>query len=348
MKALMKMQRGPGFIEICEINYPKLPAEDWVIVKVKAVGICGTDLHIYHDQDKGILDPPFVLGHEFSGEIVEIGSEVKNWKPKDRVVGETHVMACGKCRICREGNMQFCKSKRPTGRGGNGAFADYAIWPAHLLHKIPDNVTYEIAAMTEPLATAVTGVAERIKISCSDYVVVTGAGPIGILCAFVAKSQGARKVVMTGLDASKKIRMPVALQLGVDEVINIQHEDALKKVLAETDGWGADVVIECSGSQAAIAQALAMVRKTGQYSGIGLSTKEVIDFPYNQLIIKNLNLMTTHTASYTSFDRALWLMSTTKMDLNNAISHKIKLDQWKEAFELLEREEGVKIVVTFD
>jgi len=131
VKALVKTAKGPGFIEIRDLGVPKIPSPDWVLIKVKAAGICGTDLHIWHDQFR--YWPPVVLGHEFAGEIVETGSQVRRWKVGDRVVAEPHSLACGECEVCRRGQIQLCSSKRSPGWGIDGAFADYVAMPAFLL-----------------------------------------------------------------------------------------------------------------------------------------------------------------------------------------------------------------------
>jgi L-iditol 2-dehydrogenase len=186
MRALVKTAKGPGNIEIRDIEKPEIPEDDWVLIKVKAAGVCGTDLHIWHNQFP--YRPPVVLGHEFSGMIVETGKEIEGFKVGDRVVAEPHSMACGKCELCRQGKIQICSDKRSPGRGINGAFAEYIVVPSKLLHKIPEGLSYEMAALAEPMAIAVHQVAERGKINCQDFVAVTGAGPIGILAAFVAKS----------------------------------------------------------------------------------------------------------------------------------------------------------------
>ena len=220
MKALMKLAQGPDNVELRDLPKPELPSPDWVIVRVKASGICGSDLHIYHGTAK--FWPPFVIGHEFAGEIAELGPNVTNWKKGDRVVSETHTGHCGVCRLCREGKIQYCASKRPVGFGTNGGFAELVAVPAMFLHRIPDNVSYEVAALAEPLTVVVNQIAEKGLVAVSDYAVVLGSGAIGLLSGFVAKTLGARKVLMTGLDASEPVRFPAAKKVGIDEVFNAQ------------------------------------------------------------------------------------------------------------------------------
>ena len=340
MKALVKTAKGPGNIEIRDVDIPKIPEDDWVLIKIKAAGVCGTDLHIWHDEF--IYWPPVILGHEFSGEIVELGNKVKGFKTGDRVVAEPHSLACGKCEFCRQGKIQICSDKRSPGWGIDGAFTEYIVMPSLLLHKIPDGVSYELAALAEPLAITVHQVVERGRIECQDFVVVTGAGPIGIMVAFVAKSMGASKVVITGMNACEYIRFKTAKELGADHIINVEKENAVEKVMELTNGRGADIVIETSGSGAAIAQSIEMVRKCGRISAIGISSKEMVSIPWNKAILKVIDVMFNMSSSYTAWDRALSLMANTEKDLFKLITHKTSIDQWERVFKDLEEEKGIK------
>ena len=340
MKALMKVAKGSGNIEIRDIEIPKIPHDDWVLIKVKAAGVCGTDLHIWHD--KFPYWPPVVLGHEFAGEIVEIGDSVKGFKPGDRVVAEPHSLACGVCELCRQGKVQICASKRSPGWGINGAFTDYVVMPSMLLHKIPEGVSYELAALAEPMAITVHQVVERGRIECQDFVVVSGAGPIGILAAFVAKSVGAAKVAITGMSACEQVRFKVAEVLGADYIINVEKENVVERVMELTNGRGADIVIETSGAGPAIAQSVEMVRKCGRISAIGISSKETINFPWNAAVYKVLDIAFNMSSSYTSWDRALSLIANTNRDLDKVITHRTSINEWETVFNDLVAEKGIK------
>ncbi len=340
MRALVKTAKGPGNIEIREVSIPVIPYDDWVLIKVKAAGVCGTDLHIWRDQF--IYWPPVILGHEFSGEIVQVGKEVKGFIPGDRVVTEPHSLACGVCDMCRQGKIQICPDKRSPGWGIDGAFTDYITMSYKLLHKIPESLSYELAALAEPMAVTVHHATERGGIECGDFVVVTGAGPIGIMAAFVAKSAGASKVAMTGIDACEHVRFKVAKQLGADHVINVQKENAVARVMELTEGKGADIVIETSGSAAAIAQSVDMVRKCGRISAIGINSAEMVSFPWNKAMFKVLNVAFNMSSSHTSWNKALSLIANAKVDLSALITHKTSIDNWEEVFRELEKEKGIK------
>jgi len=340
MKALMKVAKGPGNIEVREIDKPIIPGDDWVLIKVKAAGVCGTDLHIWHDKFR--YWPPVVLGHEFSGEIIEVGKKVRNFKPGDRVVAEPKNEACGICDVCRQGKIQLCEHRRAPGWGVHGAFTDYIVMPEMFLHRIPEGVSYELAALAEPMAICVHEVLERGRVECQDTIVVTGAGPIGIMGAFVAKSAGASKVIMTGMNAGEYIRFDVAKKLGVDYIINVEKENPVEIVMELTNGKGADMVIEASGAGPSISRIVDMVRTCGRICAVGLSSRETVEFQWNKAMYKALDIVFNFSSSYTAWDRGLSLIANTAMDLNSLITHKVSIDDWEKVFKDLEEEKGVK------
>lgn len=339
MKALVKTQKGDGHIEVRDMPMPELPADDWVLIKVQAAGVCGTDLHIWHDQFP--YWPPVILGHEFAGEIVETGSKVARFKAGDRVVAEPHTLACGSCDLCREGKIQLCASKRSPGWGIHGGFAEYVVMPEVLLHHIPDGMDFDIAALTEPMAITVHHVTERCGIACQDFVVVTGAGPIGILAAFVAKSVGARQVVITGMAACEKVRFGAAQMLGADVAINVEKEDPVERVMDLTHGKGADVVIETSGAGQGIAQSIAMLKKCGKLCAIGLGAP-TSNIPWSTAVQKSLDIACCMSSGYSAWDKALSLMNNTNKDLGCVLTHRAPLEDWEGVFHALEAERGIK------
>ena len=342
MKGIFKTAEGKGNIEIRECPEPELRGADWVKIMVKAAGVCGTDLHIWHDQF--LYWPPVILGHEFSGEIVETGSEVKRFAVGDKVVAEPHTLACGSCYLCRTGKIQLCEYKRSPGWGLDGAFASYVVMPEKLLHKIPDGLAWDIAALAEPMAITVHHVTERCGIDCGDTVVVTGAGPIGIMCAFVAKQMGADKVIITGLASCEKQRFPAALALGADRAINVHKQNPVDVVMELTGGIGADKVIETSGSGAGISQSINMLKKCGKLCAIGMGTE--INVPWKSIVLKSLDVVGCMSSSYTSWDKALKLMAKTDKDLGMLITHRTSIYEWEKVFNDLIAENGIKAMFT--
>lgn len=341
MKALVKTGKGPGLIEIRDVPVPEI-GEGEVLIEVKAAGICGTDLHIYHDEFP--YWPPVILGHEFSGVIAAVGRNVRDWKPGDRVVGEPHTLACGRCWLCRSGNRQLCPEKRSPGWGIDGCFARYMRYPEPaLLHRLPDSVSFEDGALIEPTANVVTDVLERGRVEAGDTVAVVGPGPIGLLAAMAAKAGGAAAVILIGTDADEELRLPTARKLkAVDYVLNVQRQDVAGFVSDMSAGRGADLVVEASGAARGIALAVELVRKLGRLTDIGLTGKPEIPFPYDRIMFKAATCVFNLSTSYTSWETAIKLVAMGKIETAPLITHRGGLDRWQEFFAILDEKKGIK------
>lgn len=342
MLALVKTQKGEGFVELREMPEPS-PGPGEVLIEVKACGICGTDIHVLHDEFP--YWPPVILGHEFSGEIVALGVETQYYKVGERVVGEPHTQACGHCYLCRTGNVQICPTKRSPGWGIHGAFARYLKMPERLLHRIPDSMTYEVAATVEPSANTVHDVIERTKVEAGDFVVVLGPGPIGLLAGLTARAAGARHIVLVGSPDDESIRLKKGRELGFETVINCGLENPVEVVSGLTNGMGADVVIECSGAAAAIGSTVELIRKKGRIGVIGLTGKPTIPFPWDKAAFKVCDLIFNLSTSYSSWDRTIQLISRGSLPAGEVISHSLPLTQWQHAFEEIEAKRALKVLL---
>ncbi len=342
MKALVKTAKGVGNLELRDVPEPR-PAPDQVLIEVKAAGICGTDIHVKHDEFP--YWPPVILGHEFAGEVVEVGPEATGWQVGDRVVGEPHTLACGKCWLCRTGNIQICPDKRSPGWGIDGAFAKYLAYPPHLLHRIPDNLSYIEAALAEPTANIVTDVLERGKVEPEDFVVVLGPGPIGLIAAMATRAEGARTVMVVGTDADEALRLKTARELGIDHVVNLQQENPVEKCLELTGGRGADLVVECSGAAPAIAGTVDYVRKLGRICAVGLTGKKPVQLDWDKFQGKVCTITFNMSTFYTSWDRALSLLALGKVNARAVITHEFPLADWEQAFEAVENLSALKAVL---
>jgi len=340
MKALQKVAYGEGLIEIREVPVPELQDEDDVLIEIKAAGICGTDIHILHD--KFTYYPPVTLGHEFSGEIIKLGKKVNNFKIGDRVVAEPHSEACMVCDLCRQGYWQICPEKRSPGWGRDGAFTDYIRMPAKLLHKIPENISYEIAALTEPTAIATNYIVERVNVMAGDTVTVIGAGPIGILCGMIAKECGASKVIMIGRDSAEIIRFKIALEMGSDRTINIIDENPKEVLAMMTNNKMSDVVIEASGTEQGIQSAFELVKVCGKICAVGITGKDFVGIPWDVGQKKMLDVFFNLSSSYTSWDRALAIMGNTRFEMERIITHRESIENWKRVFADLQSGNGIK------
>ncbi len=342
MVGLFKTARGEGNLALMETSIPH-PNVDEVLIEIKAAGICGTDIHILHDQYP--YWPPVILGHEFSGQIVEAGEQVSGFKVGDRVVGEPHTLACGKCELCRTGYQQLCSSKRSIGWGIHGAFARYMVLPEKLLHHIPDSMSFDEAAVVEPTANVVQDVIERGGVAPNDFVVVLGPGPIGLLAVMAARAAGAREIALVGVKVDVKRRLAVGKELGADHIIVADDDNAVETVAALTGGRGADVVVEASGSPSAIASSVSMVRRLGRIAVIGMSGRDQVSFPWDAAIWKMCTIVFNLSTGYTSWEKAIGLIASGRINVSRLVTHRVPLADWQTAFKAADEGEALKALL---
>jgi L-iditol 2-dehydrogenase len=343
MKALVKTEKGPGHIRLQDMPLPTVECPDDVLIAVKAAGICGTDIHILHD--KFPYWPPVILGHEFSGEVVEVGCDVTRVKVGDRVVGEPHTRACGKCFLCRTGNRQICPDKRSPGWGIDGAFARFIVMPEMLLHKIPDNLGYDEAAMIEPAANVLQDVLLRTRVDAGDVVVVLGPGPIGLVAAMCARIGGAKAVIVAGANRDEELRLPTAKKLAFKHVLNVQKDDLGALVAELSGGRGADMVVEASGAEPAINQAVQLIRKQGRICVIGMTGKPEISFKWDAAIFKDCRIDFHISTAYECWDRTIAMVAGGQLKLGELITHREPLENWQKAFDAAEKQQGLKAIL---
>ena len=330
---------GGKDIRIEDLPKPEIK-EDEVLVKVRAAGICGSELHAY----EGISErrkPPLVMGHEFAGEVAEVGRRVEGFQKGDRIVIEP-ITRCGICDQCLRGRGNICRNVKLLGLHVNGAFAEYVPAPARNCYELPDNVKFEEASTVEPLAVAVHA-ANRTPVKLGDNVVVLGAGIIGLAALQVAKLMGTRRVLVADV---VDYRLALAKKLGADEVINPKVEDSAKKVMELTDMKGADAVLEAVGIQSTVQQAISMVGIGGRITVIGMLEKAMslgmLDF-----VVKELDLKGSYGYVSDEFKAALGLISDRKVNVKSLITNVLPLSDITQGFELLhKRVEGViKVVI---
>jgi len=341
MKGLVKYAAGPGNMELREVPEPK-PGPGEVKIAVQYTGICGSDLHIYHSDIAIPVRPPVITGHEFSGTIVEVGLGVEHWKPGDRVVSETAYSYCGVCIHCREGFYNLCNQRKTLGYWYNGAFAPYTIVPAARLHPLPDSISFLEGALMEPLACIVHAVVELTHIQAGDTVLVSGPGAIGLATLQVAKAHGAH-VLVTGTPVDAE-RLEKAKALGADWTLDVTKQSLGETVEEITGGVGVDVVLECSGSEKALQDALLSVRKRGQLTQIGLFGKP-ISLDFERICYKEVKVTGSLGSRWTSWERALQMVARGQVQLKPLVSDILPLAEWKKAFELFEAKKGLKIVL---
>jgi len=342
MKALLKTQKGVGYVEVRDVAEPA-PGPGEVKIKIAACGVCGSDIHVFHDTFP--YWPPVILGHEFTGTIVELGPGCKLFQTGQRVVAEPHTRACGVCYLCRTGNIQICPQKRSPGWGIDGGMAEYICYPEKLLHPIPEDMTWDQAAVVEPTANAVTDLLERTGVSAGDFVVVQGPGPIGLMTAMVARAAGASEVVVIGAPGDAAMRLKKARELGFEKTINIGETDPVQAVMDMTGGLGADIVVECSGAPKAIPVTVDLVRKMGKICVIGLTGNRDVVLPWDRFAFKVVNVIFNLSTYYTSWDRTIRLIHSGAVPAEKLITHREPLENWEQVFDDIENLKALKALL---
>lgn len=338
MKALVKTAAGFGNLEVLEVAEP-VPKPDQLKIEVKAGAICGTDLHIHDDEY--VTCPPMVLGHEMSGVVVEVGEQVTQFKEGDRVSSESFKYTCGQCRFCQAGLIGLCADRQSMGVHVDGAFAKYVCQREESLHKLPDSVNYEAGSMSEPTAVALRAVYERASIAPGNVVLVSGPGPVGLLCVQAAKSLGAT-VVLAGTKGDER-RLALGRKLGADAAINVA-EGSLEAVEAMTDGLGADVAIECGGSEASLAQCITHARNGAQLVLVGLFGRG-IEVLLDQAVIKELTILPSFTYSHRTWELAMSLLGEGQIQTTPLVSGRFPLTEWESAFATVRARQGHKYLL---
>lgn len=338
MLALIKEGKGNRNIVLKEIDVPQI-SDDELLVEVKSAGLCGTDLHVVNDEYPSRL--PVVLGHEFSGMVKKVGNNIKDIKVGQRVSSEPFYKTCGNCYLCNSGNYNLCDEKIALGSKANGAFAQFVKINKNRVHLIPDDVSYEEGSLFEPLACSVHGVNEILDVRHEDLVVVFGTGPIGMISAKLAQICGA-KVVLCGTRYS--IRTEVAKnKFNINYVLNIKDIDIYDFFKNKLEDKRVDTVIECSGSEEAVNSALNIVKKRGIFLQIGLFSKKIL-VDFGKVSSKELRVYGSFGSNYNSWNKALEILKSKRINLGSLITHKFSLRDWKKAFDTLEKGKGIKII----
>jgi len=331
MKALRKMQAAKG-LQMDTVAVPATGPTD-VLVRVKTASICGTDLHIYgwDRWSQGRIKPPLTLGHEFCGVVERVGDEVRAVKPGDFVSAEMHVN-CGHCHQCRLGQAHICKNLRIIGIDQDGAFAEFVKIPASNIWKLDPAIPEHYGAILDPLGNAVhTVLAGPIA---GQTVLVTGCGPIGLMSIAVAKACGSSTVFAT---ETNEQRRAMAKKMGADVVLNPAKEDAVGKILAETNGTGVDALLEMSGNPTAIQQGFKALRAGGRASLLGIPTETVPLDLVNDVIFKGATVQGIYgRRMYETWVQMTSLLKAGRLNLEPLFGERTSLDKFENAFSLLQ------------
>ena len=327
---------APHSVELREVNRPE-PGSDDVVLAVEAVGVCGSDLHQWTGSHSWPVNYPVVLGHEFGGRIAALGANVRGWSEGDRAVSETAAVIDPNSPLSREGLYNLDPTRRGFGYGVDGAMTRFVRVPARCLHRVPEKLPMEIAALTEPCCVAFNAVINNARVRPGDRVVVMGPGPIGILCAAVARLAGA-SVALVGLERDRA-RLEVAKTYGCEVIIG----DAIAWA-RERDGLGADGVIDAAGASAALKTALELVRPNGWISKVGWGPQP-LGFSLDPLVQKNVTLQGSFSHNWPVWERVLALLASGQLDVKPILGGVWALESWHEAFEKMHSGEIVKAVL---
>ncbi len=334
--AVVNFSSEPHSVEIREFARPEPGAED-IVLAVEAVGVCGSDLHQWTSTHSWKVNYPVVLGHEFGGRIAAVGRAVKGWKEGDRVVSETAAVIDPDSPLSREGLYNLDPTRRGFGYGVDGAMTKFVRVPARCLHRVPDGLAMEQAALTEPCCVAFNAVVNNAKVRPGDRVVVLGPGPIGILCAAMARLAGAQ-VALVGLECDQA-RLEVAKAYGCEVIIG----DATAWAKAR-DGLGVDGVIDAAGASAALRIAMELVRPNGWISKVGWGPQP-LGFSLDPLVQKNITLQGSFSHNWPVWERVLALLGSGQLDVRPIMGGIWALESWHEAFEKMHSGLIVKAVL---
>jgi threonine 3-dehydrogenase len=340
MQAVVKANAAPG-IELQEVPIPS-PGPGQVLVRVQAASVCGTDLHIFNWDPwaQGRIHPPLIPGHEFAGVVAAKGRGVTTVKEGDLVSAEMHV-ACGKCMQCRIGEAHICQHVRILGVDEDGAFAEYAIIPETNIWKLSPQIPHEYASLLDPLGNAVHAVLSGPI--AAQTVAVTGCGAIGLFSIAVAKACGAAKVFAVEVNEHRRA---VAVQMGADVVMNPATDNVVERIKDETDGTGVDVLLEMSGVATAIRTGFAALRTGGRASLLGIPSKPFeLDFAKDIIFKGAIVLGINGRKMFETWFQMEALLATGKLNLEPAITHRLKLGEFEQAMELLRTGEAIKVIL---
>jgi alcohol dehydrogenase/L-iditol 2-dehydrogenase len=335
--AVVNFANRKGAVELRQVPPPQVGPED-VLLEVGAVGVCGSDVHMWQACQSWSVNYPCVLGHEFCGTIRQVGERVAGWRVGDRVVSETAAVVDPNNPMSRRGLYNLDPTRKGYGAAVDGAMTRFVRVPARILHRMPDNLPFEVAALTEPCCVAYNATVNNAHVRPGDRVVVFGPGPIGLLCAHVATLCGA-EVAIVGLERDRA-RLEVARQhYGCTPLVGGVREWA-----NEVDGLGCDGVIDAAGVSATLKLAMDVVRPGGWISKVGWGPQP-LDFSLDPLVQKNVTLQGSFSHNWPIWERVIRMLATGRLNVRPIIGGVWPLEQWHEAFEKMHSGEIPKAVL---
>ncbi len=334
--SVVNVECRKGAVELRKVAKPS-PGRTDVLLEVKNVGVCGSDLHQWTASHSWPVNYPVVLGHEFAGVIHEVGEDVVQWAVGDRVVSETAAVIDLENPLSKVGLYNLDPSRKGFGYGVNGAMTKYVVVPARCLHRIPNELGFEIACLTEPCSVAYNAVVNNAEIKPGDRVLVIGPGTIGMLCALMAQLRGA-EVGVVGLPTDGA-RLQVAAAYGLHPIAGDAGEWA-----RELDGMGVDCVIDSAGVSQTLQRAIDWVRPNGQVVKVGWGPQP-IGFSLDPIVQKNVRIQGSFSHNWPVWEKVIRLLATGKLDVSRLIGGVWPLVDWEEAFRKMKDGEVIKSVL---
>lgn len=337
MKALAKLKPTEG-IWMTDVPLPEMGHND-LLIKIRKTAICGTDVHIYNwdEWSQNTIKVPLVAGHEYVGEVVDMGQEVRGFKVGDRVSGEGHI-TCSYCRNCRAGRTHLCRNTIGVGVNRDGAFAEYLVLPAFNAFKLPDNIPDDLAAIFDPFGNAVHTALSFDLVG--EDVLITGAGPIGIMAAAVCRHVGARKIVVTDVN---DYRLSLAQQMGATRTVNVLQEQLpnVMRELGMTEGF--DVGLEMSGVPSAFTGMLNSMNHGGKIAMLGIPPSDMA-VDWTKVIFKGLQIKGIYGREMFETWYKMAALIQSGLDLTPMITHHFSVDDFQKGFDIMRSGQSGKVI----
>ena len=341
MKGVSKQAPGYDQMEFIDLPVPEA-TEDKVLIKVAYTGICGSDIHTFKGEYKNPTTP-VVLGHEFSGQVVAVGEKVTSVKVGDRVTSKTTFYVCCEFDYCQNKQYNLCSNRKGIGTQQNGSMANYVLAREESIHILPDHLSYEGAAMSEPLACCVHAMYQKSHLELQDTIIIMGPGPIGLFLLQIAKEIGAF-VIMTGITKDAH-RLDLAKKLGADVVVDTMQEDLTAIVNQLTEGYGVDKVYDASGAAPAVNASLPLIRKQGQFVQVGLFANKLVELDTESIIQREIEYIGSRSQNPYDWPIAIHLLAKGAINIDEMITKKYPLDEWREAFDKVMEGNEIKVMI---
>ena len=340
MKAVLKYAPGDGNVDVRDVEEP-VCRDDQVKIEIAFCGVCGTDIHVLHDTFRNY--PPVILGHELAGTVVEVGGRATGVPVGQRVavLGATAV-TCGECSHCRSGYFIFCPRRRGMGHGVNGAFAKYVVARPDQLYAVPERMTLEEAALSEPFAAIVQAVLEIARVRQEETAVVSGPGPMGLLCLKLLVAEAVTTIV-AGTAADRE-RLEAARRFGASVVVDVEHEQLEDAVRDFTGGAGVDVTFECAGHPASVRACLDALRPMGRHTQVAICGQD-ISFAMDRVFYKQLTVSGSVCYTARTWQRMFDIFAQGRITLQDLVSHRLPITEWRQAFDLCLNRKALKVVL---